>query len=182
MTHYEVLGVAPGAPLAEIRSAYHRQARRWHPDFHTASGAEDAGRARRRMQQVNEAWTVLRDPVERRRYDRTIGVPVDGDPVRRHFTGAGPGPGGAGTSERFDAEVALDDDDDHERWVPRTPPGRPRPLVVAPVVLAGTAIAAAALSLVLGPALLAVAGVAGVASLVLFLVVPMMVMSEARKR
>jgi hypothetical protein len=64
-THYEVLGVAPGAGRDEIRAAYRRAARRHHPD--TAGGDE------RRMAALNEAWSVLGDPRRRSEYDRSIG-------------------------------------------------------------------------------------------------------------
>jgi len=61
---YDVLGVDPGATHAEIRAAYRRLARRYHPD----SGAEEADP--RRFQLVQEAWEVLSDPQRRAAYDR----------------------------------------------------------------------------------------------------------------
>lgn len=66
MTHYEVLRVAPTAPVAEVRQAYIEQARRHHPD---RGGDPDAMRA------VNEAWAALSDPGRRALYDRQIGAP-----------------------------------------------------------------------------------------------------------
>lgn len=66
MGHYEVLGVAPGADAAEVRRAYLRLARAHHPD--RSGGDVD------RMQAVNAAWAVLGDPVRRRQYDLDLGL------------------------------------------------------------------------------------------------------------
>lgn len=68
MNHYQVLEVDPRAPMDEIQQAYHRLARRWHPD---ANPRPDAGRV---MAAVNEAWAVLGHPDHRRLYDRQIGI------------------------------------------------------------------------------------------------------------
>lgn len=63
-SHYEVLGVSPGAKADAIRRAYLRQARRWHPD--RPSGDPEQMRA------VNQAWETLGDPRSRAAYDRTL--------------------------------------------------------------------------------------------------------------
>src|SRR5579863_6984533 len=60
---YAILGVAPQADEREIRLAFRRQARLYHPDV---AGTGDLGR----MLQVNEAYRVLSDPERRRMYDR----------------------------------------------------------------------------------------------------------------
>jgi len=66
-THYDVLGVPATASHAEVRRAYHERARHLHPD---RAGDQRA------MQDVNEAWRVLRDPGTRAAYDRTLAAPV----------------------------------------------------------------------------------------------------------
>ena len=71
-THYEVLGVAATADHTEIRRAYHQAARRWHPDQFAGRTAADAERAETQMRRVNEAWSVLRAPAQRRAYDREL--------------------------------------------------------------------------------------------------------------
>jgi len=65
-THYDVLGVPSTATPQEIRQAYKERARVLHPD--RAGGRDDA----RAMQDVNEAWRVLRDPATRDAYDRSL--------------------------------------------------------------------------------------------------------------
>jgi curved DNA-binding protein CbpA len=67
VTHYEVLGVAPSAPIATVRQAYVEQARVHHPD---RGGDPDAMRA------VNAAWATLSDPGRRALYDLTLAEPV----------------------------------------------------------------------------------------------------------
>ncbi|HEX2024621.1 MAG TPA: J domain-containing protein [Acidimicrobiales bacterium] len=73
-SHYEVLQVATDASREEIRRAYHRQARRHHPDTHSGSGREIVEEAHRRMEAINAAWTVLGDSTRRRAYDAEIGL------------------------------------------------------------------------------------------------------------
>lgn len=62
--HYDVLGVAPGAPDEQIREAYRRLAFRYHPDRNRES--RDAAD---RMKEINEAYAILSDPLKRRDYD-----------------------------------------------------------------------------------------------------------------
>ena len=67
--HYQVLGVAPEASMAEIKRAYLAAARTAHPDLHNET--ESSRRAAEdRMRRINEAWAVLGDPDERAAYDR----------------------------------------------------------------------------------------------------------------
>ena len=75
------------ATAEQIRRAYHRRARALHPDRHAGSPTDMANQAARAMQDVNEAWRVLRDPGQRRAYDdRLHGRAVAGD-RSRHFSG-----------------------------------------------------------------------------------------------
>ena len=62
--YYAVLGVEPTAGDAEIKTAYRRLARKYHPDVSKEPGAEDQFKA------VNEAYEALRDPQKRSAYDQ----------------------------------------------------------------------------------------------------------------
>ena len=62
--YYGVLGVEASAGDAEIKTAYRRLARKYHPDVSKEAGAEEKFKA------VNEAYEALRDPAKRKAYDQ----------------------------------------------------------------------------------------------------------------
>src|SRR5690242_4685276 len=62
--YYETLGVEPSAGEAEIKTAYRRLARKYHPDVSKEKEAEA------RFKAVNEAYEVLRDKDKRAQYDQ----------------------------------------------------------------------------------------------------------------
>ena len=67
--HYRTLQVTRDAEAEVIERAYKALSRKYHPDL---SAASDRGESTRRMQRINEAYAVLRDPQKRRRYDATL--------------------------------------------------------------------------------------------------------------
>ncbi|HEY7975189.1 MAG TPA: DnaJ domain-containing protein, partial [Ktedonobacterales bacterium] len=76
---YARLGASPSATPDDLRRAYHRLVKLWHPDRYV--GAPDLLRARaeRRMRQLNAAYDTLSDPQARAEYDAQReghGVPV----------------------------------------------------------------------------------------------------------
>lgn len=62
--YYKALGVESTASEAEIKTAYRRLARKYHPDVSKEAGAED------RFKAVNEAYEVLKDKDKRAQYDQ----------------------------------------------------------------------------------------------------------------
>ena len=64
--YYEVLGVEPTATDEELRSAYRRAALRLHPDKNIGREEE----AQRAFQELSAAYSVLKEPLERRWYDQ----------------------------------------------------------------------------------------------------------------
>lgn len=105
MDYYVILGLAPGAAPAEIKRAYRRLARRYHPGINPGERAAE-GMFRR----ISEAHDTLSDPDRRRQYDAAGGTAATpGEPGACEFAGfdfsfAARGPEAATFSELF-AEV-----------------------------------------------------------------------------
>gem|GEM_PF-4939590 len=66
--HYELLDINDDASTDQIRKAFHKAARKWHPDSFGTNPPEDA---EMQMSKLNEAWSVLGDPESRKLYDRS---------------------------------------------------------------------------------------------------------------
>src|SRR5579863_3286038 len=62
--YYEVLGVTRGAAADEVKRAYRKLARKFHPDVSKEKNAES------KFKEVQEAYEVLRDPEKRAAYDQ----------------------------------------------------------------------------------------------------------------
>src|SRR5580698_10861829 len=99
--YYKVLGVERSATEAEIKTAYRKLARKYHPDVNPNN--KDA---ERRFKEANEAYQVIGDAEKRKKYDELgadweRGTPQD--EVYRRYSGAGGpfaggSPGDAGTA------------------------------------------------------------------------------------
>jgi curved DNA-binding protein len=83
--YYKILGVSKNASEDEIKKAYKRLARKYHPDVNKDPGAED------RFKEINEAYTVLSDSEKRKFYDTYGSTPGSGQ-----WQGPPPGQGGFG--------------------------------------------------------------------------------------
>lgn len=66
--YYDILGVSPQVTMVELKRAYRERAKTLHPDHNPDSDAQA------RFRSIQEAWNVLRDPVERTFYDRGLGI------------------------------------------------------------------------------------------------------------
>ncbi len=115
--YYAILGVPRTASEKEIKAAYRRLARRYHPDVNKGQAQAEA-----RFKEVGEAYEVLSDPQKRRQYDEIAagGIPfghaaraewraANGRPRTRRFSeffrtffggGQGPRPGKPRPSRR----------------------------------------------------------------------------------
>lgn len=62
--YYETLGVSKNASDAEIKSAFRKLAKQYHPDLNKEEGAEA------KFKEINEAYTVLSDEQKRKQYDQ----------------------------------------------------------------------------------------------------------------
>ncbi|NMA33858.1 MAG: DnaJ domain-containing protein [Clostridiaceae bacterium] len=63
--YYEILGVGKNASVDEIKKAYRKLAKKYHPDTHPGDKA-----AEEKFKEINEAYEVLGDPEKRKKYDQ----------------------------------------------------------------------------------------------------------------
>lgn len=66
---YDILEVLPSASIAEIRASYLKLAREYHPDRVPEHLRKLRSDAEEKVKEINEAWSVLSDPVKRKKYD-----------------------------------------------------------------------------------------------------------------
>ena len=88
---YEVLGIGKNATDAEIKSAYRKLAKKYHPDLNPGNKE-----AEEKFKEVNEANDVLSDPQKRQRYDQFGFAGVDPNYAAANGGGAGGFGGGFG--------------------------------------------------------------------------------------
>lgn len=97
--YYEVLGVSKGATDEEIKKAYRKKAKQYHPDLNPGDKTAEA-----KFKEANEAYEVLSDKDKRARYDQFGHAGVD-----PNFGAGGPG-GGFGGFGGFDmGDIDLGD-------------------------------------------------------------------------
>ena len=84
--YYEVLGVSKGASDEEIKKAYRKLAKKYHPDVNPGDQAAEA-----KFKEVNEAYSILSDKEKRARYDQFGHAGVD-----PNYGAGGPGGGFGG--------------------------------------------------------------------------------------
>lgn len=80
--YYETLGVTKTATADDIRKAFRKLARQWHPDV-----AKDKKNAEEKFKQINEAYEILSDTAKRAKYDQL------GAGWQQYEQGGGPRPG-----------------------------------------------------------------------------------------
>src|SRR5437667_6385058 len=104
-TPYEVLGVKPNASADEIRKAYRKLAKQFHPDLNPGKPAAEA-----RFKAVTAAHDILSDPEKRVRYDR--GEIDESGAERPRYSYRPHAEGAEGWKYRPQGEVDLGDLDD----------------------------------------------------------------------
>lgn len=82
---YQVLGVAKGASESEIKTAFRRLAKKYHPD-----GNPDDPKAKERFAEANQAYEIVGDKVRRKQFDSGE-IDGDGKPKFQGFPGGGGG-------------------------------------------------------------------------------------------
>lgn len=97
--YYEVLGVSKGASDDEIKKAYRKTAKKYHPDLNPNNPEAEA-----KFKECNEAYEVLSDPQKKSRYDQFGFAGVDPN----YGAGQG-GAGGFGGGFGFDGDIDLGD-------------------------------------------------------------------------
>lgn len=92
---YEILGVQKNSGESEIRKAYLKLAKKYHPDVNPGNQE-----AEQKFKEVNLAYEVLKDEKKKAQYDqmRAMGA----NPFARAHAGATSGPGFSGSAETFD--------------------------------------------------------------------------------
>jgi DnaJ-class molecular chaperone len=100
---YEVLGLAKSASAAEVKSAFRKLAKKFHPDQSKES------RAKERFAEIGSAYEILGDEKKRAAFDRGE-IDADGKPRAPQFDGFGFGrrPGAGGDFHGFNFDVGGD--------------------------------------------------------------------------
>jgi curved DNA-binding protein len=100
--YYKTLGVAHDASSDEIKKAFRKLARKFHPDVSKEPNAEQ------RMKEINEAYGVLSDPEKRAAYDHPVsgaGAGTGHGPPSGWDSADGPGYSGSTTESEFFANL-----------------------------------------------------------------------------
>lgn len=73
MNPFDTLELKPGASAEDIKMAYHRMAKQWHPDRFEG---EEKTVAEARFREISEAFALLRDPASRQKLEQQMGMPA----------------------------------------------------------------------------------------------------------
>ena len=94
--HYDTLGVARDASAADIKKAYHRLVRQYHPDISKDPDAD------KKTSEINQAYNTLKDPAKRAEYDALLANPFAGQAGDAGFGGFDPRQAGSYREYHFD--------------------------------------------------------------------------------
>ncbi len=82
--YYEVLGVSKGASDDELKKAFRKEAKKYHPDLHPGDKEAEA-----KFKEINEAYEVLSNPEKRQKYDQFGHAGVDSNYGAGGYGGSG---------------------------------------------------------------------------------------------
>ena len=116
MDYYAVLGLAPGASVSDVKRAYRRLSRRYHPGVNPGDRAAEA-----LFRRITEAYETLVDAERRRQYDAAGGVSMPGGDLAFEFSGFDFSVKAAGAQAATFSELFA------EALHPVSPPERGRP-------------------------------------------------------
>ncbi len=68
--YYQILGIKKGATDAELKSAYRKKAKQYHPDLFSTATEKERKNAEEQFKKINHAYQVLSDPQKKAAYDR----------------------------------------------------------------------------------------------------------------
>ncbi|HHU43607.1 MAG: molecular chaperone DnaJ [Bacillota bacterium] len=97
--YYEILGVSRSASADEIKSAYRRMAKKYHPDLYSMKSEEERKNAEQKFKEVQHAYAVLSDPQKKQTYDQ---FGTEDGPSMEGFGGFNPFGGGGFTGDFAD--------------------------------------------------------------------------------
>src|SRR5579859_4179593 len=105
--YYKILGVGREVSADDIKKAFRKLARKYHPDVNPGDK-----KAEEKFKEINEAYEVLSDPSKRKKYDtlgpnwqEQFGPNFSGNGARRTYNFNGAGASTAGRSSPFDFDA-----------------------------------------------------------------------------
>lgn len=102
--YYKIMGVEPKASAQDIKMAYRRLARKYHPDLNKEPDAEN------KFKELGEAYEILKDPAKRQQYDDSLANPrahqsTQGSESGPAYAWSNWGEGVSSSADGFDADL-----------------------------------------------------------------------------
>ena len=115
-TFYDILGIHPEASQAEVKEAYVKLSKEYHPDMNQNVTKQDKELIHSQYVKINEAYSVLGKESQRRHYDAQIFVKIDPDQFQRGEKGKRPARSEAMTFEERARAYGFKPQVEHESF------------------------------------------------------------------